>query len=61
MGIMKKSEFIETLFCGLARTDADEKWVRKFLETEELDQLLYYLELSLAGHRAKLLDRVCSI
>ena len=53
MGIMKKSEFIETLFCGVARTDADEKWVKKFLETEELDQLLYYLELSLAGHRAK--------
>lgn len=53
MGIMKKNDHIQT-FMDQGATEADEKWMKLFLETEELDQLLYYLDLSLLSHRAKL-------
>lgn len=50
---MKKKDHIQT-FLDQGSTEADENWIKLFLETEELDQLLYYLDLSLLSHRAKL-------
>jgi ABC-type protease/lipase transport system fused ATPase/permease subunit len=53
MGIMKKKDHIQT-FLDQGSTEADENWIKLFLETEELDQLLYYLDLSILSQRAKL-------
>jgi|GEM_PF-6857601 len=53
MGITEKKDHIHS-FLELGVTDADESWIKLFTESEELDQLLYYLDLSLLSHRAKL-------
>ena len=53
MGIMKKREHIQS-YLNQEAVKSDENWIKLFLETEELDQLLYYLDLSLLSLRAKL-------
>ncbi|MBA2405115.1 MAG: ATP-binding cassette domain-containing protein [Bdellovibrionales bacterium] len=49
---MKKKDHVQS-FLDQGSSEADEPWIKLFLETEELDQLLYYLDLSLLSMRAK--------
>lgn len=53
MGIVKKSDHIQSLVGEQGVSQLDETWVKLFLESENLDQLLYYLDLSLLSQRAK--------
>ena len=53
MGIVKKSDHIQSLIGDQGVPPQDEAWIKLFLETEDLDQLIYYLDLSLLSQRAK--------